>query len=248
MDNLIKIEEREGKQVVNARDLHEFLEVKTRFSIWISRQIKDFSFIENQDFVMLKNVHPENQTLISKGMKIAKEYVITLNMAKELSMLARSDKGKQARKYFIECELKLKEQSKEVMLPQNYLEALKALVVSEEHKLKLETKIKEDKPKVDAYDKLMTSEVSISFGQFARLIGIGRNKLFEMCRQDEILIYKGCLRNSPYQKYIDAGYFEVIEDIINVNEEKSINTIQTLITPKGQDYLTKKYSIKTNKD
>lgn len=243
MENLIRIEEREGKQVVNAKDLYDFLEVKTRFNDWINRQIKDFSFIENQDYVLLKNEYPENQALVNKGMKVRKDYALSLNMAKELSMLARSDKGKKARRYFIECELKLREQSKKVALPQNYLEALKALVVSEEHKLKLETKIKEDKPKVDAYDQLMNSDVSISFGQFSRLIRIGRNKLFELCRENGILISKGDLRNAPYQRYIDAGYFEVIEDILPIKGDKIIHTTQTLITPKGQNYLTNKFCI-----
>ena len=235
MENLIKIEEREGKQVVNAKDLYDFLEVKSKFADWIKNSIRSFDFIENQDFVTLsKNLENGGRTI---------EYAITLNMAKELSMLARSEKGKQARQYFIECELKLKEQSTEVALPKNYLEALKALVVSEEHKLKLEDKIKEDKPKVDAYDQLMNSDVSISFGQFSRLIRIGRNKLFELCRENGILISKGDLRNAPYQRYIDAGYFEVIENVLPVKGDKIIHTTLTLITPKGQDYLTNKFCI-----
>ena len=87
-------------ETVNARELHEFLESKRQFADWIKNRISEYDFIENQDFVRFhKKMKANNATMI--------EYHITLDMAKELSMVERNEKGKQARKYFIECEKKL---------------------------------------------------------------------------------------------------------------------------------------------
>ena len=88
-------------ETVNARELHEFLEVKSRFNDWINNRIEEYEFIENQDFVTF------TKNLVKGRPSI--EYYISLDMAKELSMVERNDKGKQARKYFIECEKKLRE-------------------------------------------------------------------------------------------------------------------------------------------
>ena len=87
-------------ETVNARELHSFLESRRDFSTWIKTRIADYDFVENQDFVRFpQKGEANNATLI--------EYALTLDMAKELSMVERNEKGKQARKYFIECEKKL---------------------------------------------------------------------------------------------------------------------------------------------
>jgi len=103
MQELIKIEKRvigaEDTNSVNAEDIHKYLEVKTRFDTWIGRAIKKYDFLENIDYiVMLKNEHNP------KGGPRAKEYIVTLDMAKELSMLENNAKGKETRKYFISME------------------------------------------------------------------------------------------------------------------------------------------------
>ena len=90
-------------ETVSARELHEFLEVSTAFKDWVSRRIKDYDFIENLDFCSFLSE--------SSGGRPSKEYYITLNMAKELAMVERNEQGKEARRYFIECEKKLKEQT-----------------------------------------------------------------------------------------------------------------------------------------
>ena len=94
---LIKISNEGGKQTVNARELHKFLGSKQDFSTWIKKRIRDYDFIEGQDFVT-------NDKKVER--QILKEYHISLDMAKELSMVERNDKGKEARRYFISCEKK----------------------------------------------------------------------------------------------------------------------------------------------
>ena len=96
----------ELQQTVNARELHAFLEVQTRFNDWIAARIDEYEFIENQDFVSFTENPVKPQ-----GGRPSKEYQISLDMAKELAMVERNEKGKQARQYFIACEKLAKQAS-----------------------------------------------------------------------------------------------------------------------------------------
>lgn len=101
MNELIRIgTSKGGKRTVNARELHEFLEVGKDFSTWIKGRILKYDFVENRDFIRVRSV-PQNGGIVI-------DYHVTLDMAKELSMVERNEKGKQARQYFIECERRLK--------------------------------------------------------------------------------------------------------------------------------------------
>lgn len=114
-------------QTVNARDLYAFLGVKDDFSTWIKGRVESFDFVENQDFVTF----PENS---GKG-RPRIEYALSLDMAKELSMVERNAKGKEARQYFIECERRAKSAS---ALPTDPMSLLKlSLAVHEEQSKRL---------------------------------------------------------------------------------------------------------------
>lgn len=93
-------------ETVSARELHSFLESRQDFSTWIKNRIERYEFVENQDFTKL---HKKME--LSKTGQTAIEYFVTVGMAKELAMVENNDKGSQARKYFIECEKRLKEQT-----------------------------------------------------------------------------------------------------------------------------------------
>ena len=117
------IEVREGEwdgvsvMVVDAKDLHKFLEVKTEFNLWVRRRIEEYDFQENQDYIsLLKNEEQKKQGGLNR-----KEYELTLEMAKELAMVERTDQGKKVRRYFIACEKALLAGVLGAKRPANYL-------------------------------------------------------------------------------------------------------------------------------
>lgn len=90
-------------QTVNARELHEYLEVGTKFAMWITERIEQYKFNENEDFVFFPDLGKN-----PNGGRPSKEYYLSLDMAKELAMVERNAKGREVRKYFIRCEQELK--------------------------------------------------------------------------------------------------------------------------------------------
>ena len=118
-------------------------------------------------------------------------------------------------------------------IPQTYAEALRLAADQAERIEEQAKKIEQDKPKVEFADKVLDSKNSISIGEFSKLIGWGQNKLFLWLRDNKYLM----ANNIPYQKYIESGYFKVIEYLIDKKKESKI---KTLITGKGQIYFTDK--------
>ena len=123
MDSLIQITKNtiNGAEInsVNAREIHKYLEVKTKFADWIKRAIEKYDFIENQDYAILKNGNGNNAYI---------DYIVVLDMAKELAMLENNPKGKETRKYFIEFEKQgktlINQQSQEIQLLQGMLNTI----------------------------------------------------------------------------------------------------------------------------
>ena len=122
-------------------------------------------------------------------------------------------------------------------LPQDYLSALKALVVSEEEKQKLLAENTSMKPKADFYDTVVSTESLLSMGDTAKLInkkGVGRNNLYKILKARKILMTD----NIPYQQYIERGYFKVVESYYMAGDNKVIAKT-TYVKQKGVDYIRK---------
>ena len=232
MQALINVKNnKDGTKTVNARDLHEFLKSKQQFANWILNRIESYGFTENQDFVTLNK---------KNNRQILKEYHISLDMAKELSMVERSHEGKQARQYFIECEKILINEVQKKALPQNYKEALLALVEAEEEKEKQQLLIEEQKPSVQFCEQVSQAKNDLLIRDFAKALSkddfkIGQNRLFDYLRENGILMSN----NQPYQRFIDIGYFNVVTRVVQTNHGV-ITKYTPMITGKGQLALSKK--------
>ena len=103
----------ELKQAVNARELHIYLQSRQQFSDWIKSRIEKYDFIENQDYICISENYETQRANGQRGIATRKEYYISIDMAKELSMVENNEQGKTARKYFIECEKQDKNQAAE---------------------------------------------------------------------------------------------------------------------------------------
>lgn len=227
MSDLIKITTKDGKQLVSARELHDFLEIKTDFRKWFPRMC-EYGFVKNVDYTPVKFVHPMN-------LQECTDYAISIDMAKELSMIQRTEKGKQARLYFIECEKKLKEVDVKANLLLSIYNGGQEAIISAKKLTEIEVgaAIEPLIPKVEGYDKFMNSDGLIDMKDVADALdekGYGRNKLFELLRNKGILNIK----NKPYRKYIDQGLFKTKQFVVN-----GIPKTQTFATPKGMDYIRK---------
>ena len=106
---LIKIIEREGRQLVSGRELHEFLEIRTKYKDWFRRMV-EYGFEEEIDFIKVAQKRATNN--LKNPVTTVIDHAISIDMAKEISMIQRTEKGKIARQYFINCEKKLKEVKK----------------------------------------------------------------------------------------------------------------------------------------
>lgn len=228
-------------QTVSARALHESLGIEKRFSAWFESNSQGFT--EGEDF----NPYLKVQVQIEGTREVKREvqdYQCTMDMAKHICLMSRTDKGKQCRQYLIDLE-KAWNTPEQVMaralrIADKTIESLKG-----ENKL-LHEKIEQDKPKTIFADAVSTSRTSILIGDLAKLIcqngvQIGQKRLFDWMRKNGYLCTTGNSRNMPMQRYIEQGLFEVKESNVQ-NPDGSIRiTRTTKVTGKGQVYFVNKF-------
>ena len=151
-------------------------------------------------------------------------------------MIQRSAKGRQARRYFIEVEKRARMVAPAFDPSQlTRSEILLIALNAEEERLALEAANKQLQPKADAYDCFIDSTGSYSMGTVAKMLGIGQNTLFRELRNRGILITKGDMRNTPYQRY--ATYFEVKAGGYTRSNGDQVVTHTTRVRPKGIDFI-----------
>ena len=204
-----------GIETVNARELHAFLEVKTRFNDWIANRISEFGFSENKDFVSL------TENLVSGGKQ--KVFHISIDMAKELSMLERNDKGKQARLYFIECE----RIANAKQVPQSFAEALQ-LAANQAKQLEAQA------AKVNYFDKVCDTTGLVNatqVGQKFKMSAVTLNK-----NLDGLNVYnRSVKRGRAFQKwFVDAGN--------GIMRQTELGYPQPLFTAKGEQWIIETFT------
>lgn len=193
MNELIKVEVKADTQVVSARELYKGLEIKRRFSAWVSDNFKDF--IEDVDFT---SVRKSTEVKNNGGIQIRElqDYAITISMAKELCMMSHTELGKEYRKYFLELERKWND-------PKEVVKRGYAILQNENKQLKIENGIL--KPKADKYDRYLSNKGLITITEIAKEYGMSGVKLNQFLR-DKKVIYKRGNKWFVYQKYANERY------------------------------------------
>lgn len=230
MENLIKIEERNGEQLVSGRELHKFLEIKARFNDWFPRMC-EYGFIENKDYIAItqKRVTAQgNETTYT-------DYLMKISMAKELSMLQRNERGKQAREYFVKCEEAWN--SEDMVLARALQIQNKKILGYKEHIEVLENKIKEDAPRVSFAETIEKASDCILVREFSKIIAnegihLGEKSLYKWFREKGF-IFKNS--TEPMQSAVQRGLFKVSERVIKAVTGDIVRST-TKITGKGQIY------------
>ena len=229
MNELIKVEINENQEpVISGRELHEKLEIDTPFRIWFPRMC-EYGFSENIDYTPYIFVHPKNnQETI--------DYILKLDMAKEISMIQRNEKGRQIRKHFIEVEKEFNSPDK--IMARGLLIADKTIKEQKTLISNLEYKIEKDKNKVEFYDDVVDSTTTFEISKVAKILNfiqVGRNNLFEILREQGILQRD----NTPYQNYVDRGWFRLIETkYTKPNGDVQLN-YKTVVYQKGIEHIAK---------
>lgn len=262
---VIKIEEYDGKQAVNARELHQKLGSKQRFADWMKNRIEKYGFVENQDFEVFHKFMKN-----SNGGRPTDEYALSLDMAKELCMVENNEAGRRIRKYFIEAEKKFRESKQSLAIPDFTDPAIAARAWADQYeknkRLTLENKLKQEAleksskevaelqeekrvnaPKVVFTDAVAGSKGNCLIGEVAKLITqngykMGQNQFFAWLRNNGYLGTKGERYNVPNQKYVgDNGYFYIKRGVRQAHDGVLVNTSTPMVTPKGQIYFVNKF-------
>lgn len=264
MNELINVKNENGELLVSARDLHEGLCIKSNFTTWIKRML-EYGFEEGEDFNVIWGDSKNGSLAITvfEPIKMGQlgyqcDYILKLDIAKEICMIQKNDKGKIFRKYFIECERKLNNQQLQlsernnailsVMNSQTDLERVGALKHFENIITKpLLDKIEEDKPLVTFADRILKDGDNILVRELAKIITdegfkIGEKKLYNQLREWNYI----CKHSAePTQYSMEREYFIVETKVINTPYgSKQIFTSR--VTPKGQVKIVEKI-LKQNK-
>ena len=236
MEELIKVKTQGDTQVVSARELYKGLEIKKRFSAWVSDNFKDF--IEDIDFKGVLISTPFNPKYPDGKQQELQDYAITIGMAKELCMMSHTELGKEYRKYFLELERKWND-------PQEVVKRGYAILQNENARLKIENQAM--KPKALFADSVAASHTTILIGELAKIlrgngINIGANRLFQWMRDQGYLISrKGTDYNMPTQRSMNLGLFKIKESTITHSNGSVSISKTTKVTGKGQQYFINKF-------
>ena len=226
MNELLKIDTSDAERItVSARDLHKALEVSTDFNHWFTRMC-EYGFEAQKDFTTFLSE--------STGGRPSQDAQITVDMAKEIAMLQRTEKSKEVRKYFIQVE-------KEWNSPERVM--ARALTIANKTIETLKIENSEMKPKALFADAVAQSDTSILVYDLAKLIcqngiKIGGNRLWTWLRENGFIFKHSC---EPTQKSMEMKLFEVIERTVQRSGHDPKVTRTTRVTGKGQVYFINKF-------
>lgn len=236
-NNMISINyDTNGNPTVLGRDLHELLRIKSRYNDWI-RNIIDFGFEEGTDYLLV------TKKLVTNNPKNpwteVTDHQLTIDMAKQICMIQRSEEGRRYREYFLQIEKQWNTpeavMARALQMANKTVNNLKNQIDAVTKKLEIAA------PKAEAFDGFMSTDTLRCFRDVCKDLGLalGANKFINLLIADKVLYRnnKGDIAR-PYQEYVTKGYFKMVERYSN----RSGNSYQqTMVTPKGMEWLRKRY-------
>lgn len=224
-----------------------FLCSKQDFSTWIKSRIEKYQFVENQDYATA----PQKYGTANGGYATRMEYALSIDMAKELSMVENNERGRMARKYFIECERKLKEVSTP-SVPTTFAEALRLAADQAEELERQQKLLEEQKPKVKLAEVITQEGNYYPLKDIAALLAqrgvkIGPNRLRHYLIDNHYIGSRGDCYNMPRHKYIEQGLFLITEEPYTDRFGNTQVYRKALVTGKGLEYFVNKLLKEENK-
>lgn len=226
MTNLIKVTYENERPTVMGRDLHNFLGVTERYSSWFER-MQQYGFAETIDYLGCKVFN----TLAKQELQ---DHQLTIEMAKEISMLQRNEKGKQARQYFIQLEKEWN--SPEKVMARALKIADKKIQCLEIENLQQKQMLAEFSPKASYYDVVLQTPDVVSATQIAKDYGKSAIWLNNILHENKVQFKQGGVW-LLYQKYADKGYTKSKTEVYNGSDGKQHSRIHTYWTQKGRLFI-----------
>ena len=257
MNEIIKIVDHKGQRIVDARELHKFLGSKRDFSNWINDRIKKYEFNKNVDYISFNKI-VERAT----GGAIRKEYGLTTDVAKEVSMVENNDKGRQARRYFIEMEKIVlnkaislpskKELAQMVIEQENKIEALSEDNQLKEYKITNQNlQLRQAAPKVEYHDEVLGSKDAHHITIIAKTFNMSAMALNKILHEEKVQFrtehrkhfnsktqkWSESFSWVPYRKYQDEGYCKIATRKIKLKNGEIKVGKELLWFEKGQKFI-----------
>lgn len=226
MNELIKVVYDNDQPTVSARDLHEFLGIETRYNDWFKR-MTEYGFTEGTDFYSILSK-------TSEGGRPATDHQLTIDMAKELCMIQRNERGKQARQYFLQLERDWN--SPEKVMARALKIADRKILYLESENARQKQLIGELKPKADYVDTILRNKGLVTITQISKDYGMSGRAMNKLLAEMGIQ-YKQSGQWLLYSKYHDKGYTHSETINITRSDGRPDITMETKWTQKGRLYL-----------
>ena len=231
---VMPIHQQNGSPSVNARDLHTFLEIGKRFTTWMEERIEQYEFAEGKDFLPILGE--------STGGRPNKEFLLTLEMAKELSMVERNEQGKLARKYFIECEKELKAAAVNPLAMLDDPETMRGLLLGyTEQVINLKAEVATLAPKAAGFERFANTEETYCITDAAKTLNVQPKRLFDFLESNR-WIYRRHNEWIAMQEKLNARL--MIHKILVYEGSASVHSVtQARLTDKGVARLSELLSL-----
>lgn len=244
MNEIIKVNYDSEQPTVSARDLHEKLQIGTRFNDWFPRMC-EYGFSDGKDYYSKMSKTSES------GGRPPLDYDLTIRCAKEICMIQRTEIGRTIRNYFLDLEDAWN--TPEQVMARALKMADKTIDKLKTDNAALLEDVSRMKPKEVFADAVTTSKASILVGELAKILKqngyeTGEKRLFAQLREEKYLISrKGTDYNMPTQKSMELGLFEIKETAITHSDGHTTVSKTTKVTGKGQQYFINKFLAKDEK-